>query len=271
MAAIEVEVEVDRQREDSVDLLASAANLPKGRIKDAMQKGAVWIIRRSGQRRLRRVRARLNVGDRLRLCYDPAILAQSSPVPTLIHDAEQYSIWCKPRMMLSSGSRFGDHCAMARWIEMHQQIERPVFLVHRLDRAATGLMVFAHKKTVAASLSRAFQQRQIDKHYRVTVAGKTHESGTIDLELDGKDAVSHFRIITYDAETRQTTLDVKIETGRKHQIRRHLSAIGHPVIGDRLYGEAGSEPLALISYSLAFTCPISGEPVQFTLPAELAC
>jgi tRNA pseudouridine32 synthase/23S rRNA pseudouridine746 synthase len=270
MAAVEIEITIDRQREDAVDLLAAAADLPKGRIKDAMHKGAVWITRGSSQKRLRRVRSRLNVSDKLRLCYDPAILAQTSPVPTLIHDADAYSIWCKPRMMLSSGSRFGDHCAMARWIEMHQDIEKPVFLVHRLDRAATGLMVFAHRKTIAAKLSLAFQQRQVKKHYLVTVDGKLEVPGTIDLALDGKAAVSHYRVITFDEKLQQTSLDVEIETGRKHQIRRHLSSIGHPVLGDRLYGGASGESLALVSYSLGFTCPLSGKTVQFRLPDELA-
>ncbi len=271
MVAIELEIQVDRPREDAVDLLASAADLPKGRIKDAMHKGAVWITRGSSQKRLRRVKSRLNTGDKLRLCYNSSILAQESPTPVLIHDAGEYSIWYKPPMMLSSGSRFGDHCAMARWIEVHQDVEKPVFLVHRLDRAAAGLMVFAHRKTVAAKLSLAFQQRRVKKHYRVTVCGKLEGPGTIELALDGKSAVSHYRVLSFDEQLQLTSLDVEIETGRKHQIRRHLSSIGHPVLGDRLYGDAKAEPLALVSYSLGFTCPASGEWVDFRLPDELPC
>jgi tRNA pseudouridine32 synthase/23S rRNA pseudouridine746 synthase len=269
MLPTQFDVHVKEDGASAVDLLANAASLSKGRIKDAMQKGAVWIMRGASQKRLRRVRSQLKAGDRLRIYYNESILAQVCTEPTLIHDAGGYSLWYKPPMVLSSGSRFGDHCAMPRWIETHHRPQKPVFLIHRLDRAASGLMVFGHSKQVAARLSGAFQKREVDKSYRVIVTGKTDNTGTINTALDGKDSISHYQVLDYDEATGNTTLEVKIETGRKHQIRRHLSSIGHPVLGDRLYGDSTAEKMSLVSCQLSFTCPQQDEPVSFSLPHNL--
>jgi tRNA pseudouridine32 synthase/23S rRNA pseudouridine746 synthase len=268
MNSLEIEVLVEQAGNNCTDLLAAASGLSKGRIKDAMQKGAVWLIRGNHQRRLRRVKSKLKAGERIKLYYDPAILEQIPPEPILIHDAGDYSVWRKPSMMLSSGSRFGDHCAMARWIEMNFKPQRSVFLVHRLDRAASGVMVFAHTKRTAAKLSEAFRLRQVDKYYAVLVTGELADSGTIDSPLDAKQSISHYLPVSYNQASNCTELQVQIETGRKHQIRRHLASIGHPVLGDRLYGTVESTGLALVSKELSFTCPVRGEKVTFAISVE---
>ena len=150
MDQMEIELELDQVCDNCVALLASASSLSRGKVKAAMNKGAVWLIRGGNQRRLRRVKSRLQPGDQLKMYYNPAVLEQAPPHPTLIHDARRYSIWNKPQMMLYSGSRFGDHFAMARWIEVNLKPQRTVFLIHRLDRAASGVMVFGHSKKTAA-------------------------------------------------------------------------------------------------------------------------
>jgi tRNA pseudouridine32 synthase/23S rRNA pseudouridine746 synthase len=176
MEPIEVEISLDRSCDNCADLLANAASLPKGRIKDAMHKGAVWLLRGGKQRRLRRVKASLRSGDRVRMYYNADLLALVPPQPELIHDARDYSVWNKPQMMLSSGSRFGDHCAISRWIEVNLRPQRPVFLIHRLDRAASGVMVFGHTKRTAATLSEAFRLRNVAKSYGVVVQGELADS-----------------------------------------------------------------------------------------------
>ena len=268
MEPLEIELNLDRSCDNCVDLLASAASLPKGRIKDAMHKGAVWLLRSGKQRRLRRVKFSLRAGDRIRMYYNPDVLELVPAQPEIIHDARDYSIWIKPQMMLSSGSRFGDHCAMSRWIEVNLTPQRPVFLIHRLDRAASGVMVFGHTKKTAAALSEAFRLRKVDKIYAVVVRGELNDSGTIRTPLDGKESVSHYAPVRYSVAEQRTELEVAIETGRKHQIRRHLASIGHPVLGDRLYGSDNSTQLALVSKSISFQCPISDKRVTFSIPVE---
>jgi tRNA pseudouridine32 synthase/23S rRNA pseudouridine746 synthase len=146
--------------------------------------------------------------------------------------------------MLSHGSKWGDHCAIDRWVETHLTPERPVFLVHRLDRATDGLMVLAHKKRVAVELARLFRERKVIKRYQAWVMGHfpiADKQKTIEEAIDGRQAKSSVSLLRYDQDRNRTRLLVEIETGRKHQIRQHLSGIGYPVVGDRLYGSRSSE------------------------------
>ena len=254
----------------AIDLLQQAAQakdfqISKQQLKQAMQKGAVWLTRKGGTQRLRRVTRDLQPGDELHLYYEPKILEQEPLEPTLVADNQEYSVWDKPAMMLPQGSKYGDHCSIARWVEVKRQ--HPCFIVHRLDRAASGLILLAHSKTAAEKLSELFQQRAIEKHYHVVVEGQfPQQQLTIEEALDGKDAISVVNVIDYDEEKQRSTLDVEILTGRKHQIRRHLAGMDHPVVGDKLYGaEAVDEDLQLRAVSLVFTCPLTGKDQRFQI------
>jgi tRNA pseudouridine32 synthase/23S rRNA pseudouridine746 synthase len=245
-----------------VDEIHAGTGLSKSRIKDAMTKGAVWMTRRGKTRRVRRAKAGVEPGDELAIYYSEKILGDVPPEPKLIEDKKQYSVWYKPAGLLSSGSRYGDHCAINRCIEKAWQ--KPVFLVHRLDRFATGLIVVAHSKHAAAQLSRQFKDRETIKIYRVIVKGVPESDFTIRQELDGKEAISHVRLLT--SHEGLSLLSIKIETGRKHQIRRHLADAGFPVLGDRQYGESTYPELQLCAVGLGFNCPMTGEAVYWELP-----
>jgi tRNA pseudouridine32 synthase/23S rRNA pseudouridine746 synthase len=252
-------------------LLAEATGLAVREIKEAMTKGAVWLSRGRHTRRLRRHKARLQPGDWLHLHYDPAVLAQIPPEPTLIADEQAYSVWHKPYGMRAQGSRWSDHTTLSRWSELHLEPERPAFIVHRLDRAATGIMLLAHRKGVARQLASLFQKREIEKRYRAMVHGLLRKDGrslTIDRPIDGKKAVSHVRLIDSAPERKLSLLEIRIETGRRHQIRRHLAELGLPILGDRLYGHEDDEmDLALTAVLLSFRCPVTGLPRAYELPA----
>ena len=252
-------------------LLAQAANLSMQKTKEAMSKGAAWLSRGRHTRRLRRHKARLQAGDRLHLYFDPTVLAQAAPEPTLIADEHAYSVWYKPYGLHAQGSKWGDHTTLARWVELHLQPERPAFIVHRLDRAASGLMLLAHGKATARQLAALFQNREIGKRYQVIVHGvfpDKPEELTINSPLDAKPAVSHVRRLDTAPDQALSLLEVRIETGRKHQIRRHLAGNGYPVLGDRLYGiEGDQEDLALAAVSLSFCCPITGARRRYELSA----
>ncbi len=254
-----------------VDLLADESDLSRGQIKKAMQNGAVWLERGGHVQRLRRADRKPLPGDVLHLYFNAAIQAQQPPQARLIADEGDYSLWFKPAGMYSQGSKWGDHCSLPRWAEQYLQPQRNAFIVHRLDRAASGLMLLAHGRKAAAQLSALFRKRQVEKAYCVQVPGRfSGEPVCLNTDLDGRPALTHVRRITLDEVAGKSLLAVRIETGRKHQIRRHLAEAGFPVLGDRLYGEVeGEDDLQLQAVRLAFVCPVSGKQRRYALPESL--
>ncbi len=275
---LELHLSVSSEDESAISLLATASGLSKQTIKQVMQNGAVWLSHNGNTRRLRRAKHQLHSGDELHLYYDLAIQSTVAPVPQLIADEGDYSVWYKPQGMYSQGTKWGDHCTIGRWVERH--LDRTTFTVHRLDRAATGLILLAHKKSSAAKLSALFAERKINKRYRARVRGEFPSARQLfEQAIEGREARSHVQLINYDAQLNCSLVEVDIETGRKHQIRRHLSSGGHPIIGDRLYGcsEEGSaedhdqikEDLQLLAYQLSFIDPTSAKEKRYCVPEEL--
>jgi len=156
-------------------------------------------------------------------------------------------------------------------------------IVHRLDRDTSGLLVVARSAEAHRRLKRALQAREITREYVALVEGRPPaRTGTIDAPIGRnrrvrtrmstdtdapRDAVTQFEVA--EALPRTTLLDVRLETGRTHQIRVHLQAIGHPVVGDPEYGTAGRLGLArqfLHAARLRFAQPFSGAPVDVRSP-----
>ena len=267
---IKSHVVVEASDQNAVDLLQQASGLAKQRIKFAMTQGAVWLTRADHTQRLRRAKRKLREGDELHLYYDEDVLAEIPPEPKLVADVGDYSVWNKPYGLRSQGSKWGDHCTVVRWAERHLRPERPAFTVHRLDRAANGLILVAHSKSMAAALSKIFQSRKVEKRYLAYVTGDMSDQPNplrIEEPIDDRNAVSEVTFEEANADKTQSLVEVRIETGRKHQIRRHLADLGYPVIGDRLYGtgEEDGVDLQLTAYLLAFRCPVSGEKVEYRL------
>jgi tRNA pseudouridine32 synthase / 23S rRNA pseudouridine746 synthase len=269
------ELTVTQAEQTALDLLANGTGLSKQRIKDAMNKGAVWWTLKGKTLRLRRATKVLYKGSKIQFFYDEQVLARKPLTAQKIYDAGRYSIWFKPPGMLAQGSQWGDHCSILRWVEVNDQApdtgaKRECFLVHRLDADASGLMIIAHDSQSAAKLSTLFQARDMRKSYQAWVIDDCvmpPQGMTLDYELDGKSAITHIKHLATAAH--KTLLDVQIETGRKHQIRRHLANIGHPIVGDRLYGTKAPEGLQLLAYKLEFTCPLSLRPVAIELDQSL--
>ncbi len=164
-------------------------------------------------------------------------------------------------------------------------------VVHRLDRDTSGLLVFARGDTAHAALTDAIRHREITREYLALVEGRPPaRTGTIDAPLgrdrrrrtrmssdtdDPREAITHFELEA--ALETASLLRVRLQTGRTHQIRAHLLAIGHPVVGDPEYGGGRQNPLGLRRQflhadHLAFDHPITGARVEARspLPADLA-
>ena len=165
-------------------------------------------------------------------------------------------------------------------------------VVHRLDANTTGLMVVAKSEVAYSALKRAFKERTVDKRYHALVQGHPDPlRGTVDAPIDrhpsgdgrfavvagGRPSVTHYD--TVEAFRAASLLDIKLETGRTHQIRVHMSAIHHPCVGDRLYGadptlatRLGVKRQWLHARALAFAHPADGRWAEFTAdyPDDLA-
>lgn len=259
----------------AIDLLVQACpELSKGRLKDAMNKGAVQLVQGKQHKRLRRAQSEVSSGAVLELHYDEDILQRKAPAPVLLADERTYSVWFKPVGLLSQGNEWGDHLALLRQVEQHFANQRPVFLLHRLDREASGLVLIAHHKTMAATLSQLIQQQRISKTYRITVLGTLApallQQAEINLPLDGKACCTRFSLSSELQNPPRTVLDVALISGRKHQIRRHFAAVGHPVMGDPQYGQGNQDAggLALQAVRLAFELPGKGRR-EYAVPAPL--
>jgi 23S rRNA pseudouridine1911/1915/1917 synthase len=166
--------------------------------------------------------------------------------------------------------------------------ERPG-IVHRLDKGTSGLLVVARSDAAHAALQAQVQRREVERVYLALAGGRlASRTGTIDAPIGrasrqrhrmavsgaaSRQARTHFEVLELLA--RETYAEVRLETGRTHQIRAHFAAIGHPLLGDPTYGgeaKYGLERPFLHAHRLAFAHPSSGERMSFTspLPGDLA-
>jgi 23S rRNA pseudouridine1911/1915/1917 synthase len=153
-------------------------------------------------------------------------------------------------------------------------------IVHRIDKETTGILVVAKTPRALASLKRQFAERIVEKLYVALVVGSFGESeGCIDVpvgrdpraprrmavRLDGRASETEFRILQRRLD--RSLVLVRPRTGRTHQIRVHFTYIGHPVVGDTLYGGPPNENLLLHAWKLTILHPATGAPLTFEAPA----
>jgi len=177
------------------------------------------------------------------------------------------------------------HAYLSSYIKT-QKADNKIFIAHRLDKRASGILVFARSEEVKKKLQAQFEKHDIDRAYIAIVEGRVkNESGTVqnylaenraykvyvtDDERAGKLAITNYRVEKRTAG--YTWLEITTQTGRKHQIRVHLAGLGHPVIGDKEYGSKKNplQRLGLHASHLGFVHPILGKKMAFEVDAPPA-
>lgn len=213
-----------------------------------------------------------------------------APWPKILYQDKDVLVVEKPSGLLSNPGRTQElqDSAEARLGAQFPQL----YLIHRLDMATSGLMVFALRRKAEAALKQQFAARSIDKTYLARVAGvPVSAAGCIDVPLgavpnlpagsaprhqvcvnDGKAATTYYHRVWHNADS--SLLQLKPITGRSHQLRVHLQHLGHPILGDAIYASVAQQQAAprllLHATKLAFFQPYSGERLEFFCPPDLA-
>jgi len=170
----------------------------------------------------------------------------------------------------------GEDCLLARLMRR----DGAVRLVHRLDRDTSGVMVFARSAAAQRDLGRQFERREVAKRYVARLAGLPPAAGRLDLPLAadwprrpaqtvcfaaGRAARTRWRVLGLEPGGARVALAP--ETGRSHQLRVHMAALGHPILGDPLYGGPPAPRMMLHAERLTLRHPDSGARVSFAVPA----
>ncbi len=226
----------------------------------------------------------------------PVYSAQNIPL-NIIHEDEALILINKPAGLVVHPGAGNNHSTLLNALLHHapQLKDLPrAGILHRLDKDTSGLLIIAKTFPALRSLSSQLKKRSLAREYQAIVYGSMISGGTVDAPIErhhlqrkrmnvsetGKPAITHYRIAEkYRAHTR---LSVKLETGRTHQIRVHMTHIRHPLIGDPIYGgrvqlSKGMSPeliqqirsfkrQALHAFALGFTHPITQETMRFELP-----
>jgi len=197
---------------------------------------------------------------------------------TLLHRDDRLAAFAKPSGMLVHRG-WGDDAVVALDLA-REAIGTRVHPVHRLDRATSGVLLFALDPACAAALGRMFEASAVQKEYLALVRGVPAEAGVIDSPVPRTEGGPRVPAVT--AFRRRATIDrwslveARPETGRLHQIRRHLKHIGHPIVGDVNYGKGdvnrlfrerfGLHRLALHASRVALAHPITGARLVIAAP-----
>ena len=259
------------------ELLSARLGLAASAAVALVARGAVYA---SGKR-LSDASASIATGTRLTV-YLPDAPAPPPPLAMVYRDAWLLVV-DKPAGQPSQATRADAASALDAEVQRAFPEAR---MMHRLDRDASGLVLFAASPQARAPLQRALEAGEIERSYLARVAGRLDGEGRIALRIArdprderrrvahpetstaGQHAASRYRTLRHGAAS--TAVELTLETGRTHQLRVHLQAIGHPIAGDRLYGGPPSGRLCLHATRLELRHPANGQPLTLLSPPPAA-
>jgi RluA family pseudouridine synthase len=213
--------------QDLVTFLAARLSVSRRRAKDLLDRKNVFI----NDRRVWMARHELKARDLVAVFMPAEREAEAPPAPIrILHSDGRYLVADKPPGLLSNGPDSVES-------RLRESTGEPgLRAVHRLDRDTSGCLLFATSDSLFLKMVEEFRAGRIVKLYHALVAGKLAGDTTIEKPLEGLAAVTRLRVL--DSNALASHVQVKIETGRTHQIRKHLAMIRHPVLGDRDYGNS---------------------------------
>ena len=280
----------------AVNVVQAALKVNRNTAANLIHEGAVQCRGRT----VTQTHARLGIGDQIEIDYIPQPAkpakkktkkATTSRRFEVVYDDPQLLVVNKPAELLTIPSRHHEKNTLKSQIEKwlaHTGSSASAICVHRLDRGVSGLLVFAKDLGTAERLKDQFAQRKPRRKYAAIVRGHMDEErGTFTSYLatdertlqrysvpeaeQGQLAITHYRVVERWSDV--SLVEVRLETGRRNQIRVHFAEAGHPVIGDPRYRpDEAQHPLwpfrrlALHAETLGFVHPSTGQPLQFSAP-----
>lgn len=224
----------------------------------------------------------LLAGQTVEVCWDRGAAQKSEHELKIIHEDEDLIVIDKPSGLLTVATDKEKRKTAYAMLSDYVKIDNPenkIFIVHRLDRETSGLLLFAKNEKIKRKIQETWETTIAERAYVAVVEGQVERSeGTVTSWLTeskafivyssqnpglGKKAITHYKKLR--GNTQYTLLQLNLETGRKHQIRVHMQDINHPIIGDEKYG-ASSNPIrrmGLHARVLAFTHPRTGDLCRF--------
>ena len=218
----------------------------------------------------------VNTGDLIELID----LQKTLPKPyeltiSVVFEDDFLAVVNKPAGLVTSGNQFKtlQNCLVAN-LKKSTAVDSLKFpqVVHRLDAPTSGLVLVAKTAQSRIALSKIFEHREIKKTYQAVVIGQPEAEGEINIPVDKKEAFTLYQVSQTVPSLRNThlsLLNLHPRTGRTHQLRKHLSAIGHPIFGDKLYGQEGEiykgKGLFLAAIRLEFSHPITAQKMEISV------
>ena len=224
----------------------------------------------------------LRPGDRVSILSSRGFAPLSHPMLRIVFEDEYLIVIDKRQGLLSMGTEREKERTAYHILSRHVKQHDPdglIFIVHRLDRETSGLMLFAKSQIVQERFQKNWKQMVRKRTYLAVVEGQMpHPKGVIDAPLcenklfkvyvpadgEGTPATTHYRVVRQG--TRYSLVELELETGRKNQIRAHMEHIGHPIVGDKKYGASSSTAgrVCLHACTLCFEHPITGRILDFS-------